>query len=230
MTDLASPPAARRIRSFVRRQGRLTASQRRALENLMPRYGLPTSPAPWDFVRLFGRDAPLTLEIGFGNGETLLALAQAHAEQDFIGIEVHRPGVGSLLNRLANANITNVRVVCNDAWEVLTGCVPDESLDNVLLYFPDPWPKKRHHKRRLVQPEFIALLASKLKRGGLFHTATDWTEYAEHMSTLLSGCMHFAVTPMDTTGPQIPARPRTKFEQRGIHLGHSVHELAYRRR
>jgi len=185
---------------------------------------------PWDFVRLFERDAPRTLEIGFGNGETLLALAQAHADQDFIGIEVHRPGVGYLLNRLANENLPNVRVICDDAREVLKRCVPDASLNSVLLYFPDPWPKKRHHKRRLVQAEFVALLACKLKSGGLFSAATDWPEYAEHISAVMSACGGFLpVTAQDTAAPLRPARPLTKFEQRGMRLGHLVYELAYRR-
>jgi tRNA (guanine-N7-)-methyltransferase len=214
----------------VRREGRLTAAQRRALENLLPRYGLHAAPVPWDFIGLFGRDAPRTLEIGFGNGETLLALAQAHADQDFIGIEVHRPGVGSLLNRLASKNLVNVRVVCDDALEVLTRCMPDASLDTVLLYFPDPWPKKRHHKRRLVQPEFVALLARKLKCGGLFRAATDWTEYAEQISALLSDSADFIGATTDNTEPQAPEWPRTKFEQRGVRLGHPIYGLAFRRR
>jgi len=208
----------------------MTPAQRRALETLLPRYGLHTASVPWDFVRLFERDAPRTLEIGFGNGETLLALAQAHADQDFIGIEVHRPGVGYLLNRLASENLTNVRVICDDALEVLTRCVPDASLDTLLLYFPDPWPKKRHHKRRLVQPEFVALLAYKLKNGGLFRAATDWTEYAEQMSALLSSSADFISTTTDGAVPQTLARPLTKFEQRGLRLGHPVFDLAFRRR
>ncbi|MGA9855727.1 MAG: tRNA (guanosine(46)-N7)-methyltransferase TrmB [Gammaproteobacteria bacterium] len=208
----------------------MTPAQRRALETLLPRYGLHTTPAPWDFLKLFGRDAPRTLEIGFGNGNTLLALAQAYADQDFIGIEVHRPGVGYLLNRLASENLANVRVICDDALEVLTRCVPDASLDTVLLYFPDPWPKKRHHKRRLMQPEFVALLACKLKSGGLFRAATDWTDYAEHMSALLSGSADFINATSDDAVPQTSVRPLTKFEQRGMHLGHPVCNLAFRRR
>lgn len=208
----------------------MTPAQRRALQTLLPRYGLHTASVPWDFARLFGRDAPRTLEIGFGNGETLLALAQAHADEDFIGIEVHRPGVGYLLKRLASENLPNVRVICDDALDVLTQCVPDASLDTVLLYFPDPWPKKRHHKRRLLQPEFVALLARKLKSGGLFSAATDWTEYAEQMSALLSCSVDFMTTKMDGAVPQAPVRPLTKFEQRGLHLGHPVFDLAFRRR
>ena len=208
----------------------MTPAQRRALETLLPQYGLHSAPVPWDFVSLFGRDAPRTLEIGFGNGENLLALAQAHADQDFIGIEVHRPGVGSLLKRLVSEHLTNVRVVCDDALEVLKRCVPDASLDSVLLYFPDPWPKKRHHKRRLVQPDFVALLACKLKHGGQFHSATDWSEYAEHISVVLSGCADFISSTTDVTVPHAPTRLLTKFERRGLHLGHPVLEMAFRRR
>jgi tRNA (guanine-N7-)-methyltransferase len=223
-------PEPRRIRSFVRREGRMTAAQRRALVTLLPQYGLQSVPVPWDFVRLFGRDAARTMEIGFGNGENLLAMAQTRADQDFIGIEVHRPGVGYLLKRLADEQLTNVRVICDDALDVLKRCVPDSSLDNVLLYFPDPWPKKRHHKRRLVQPEFVALLALKLKKGGLFRTATDWLEYAEHISNMVSGSAEFANTAADSSVPEARARLQTRFEQRGLNLGHRVFDLEFRRR
>ncbi len=207
----------------------MTPAQRRALETLLPRYGLHTAPAPWDFVRLFGRDARRTLEIGFGNGENLLTLAHTHQDEDFIGIEVHRPGVGYLLKRLADLQLTNVRMICADAPEVLRCCVPDSSLDCVLLYFPDPWPKKRHHKRRLVQPEFVALLAGKLRSGGLFRAATDWPEYAEQISAVLSGCADFMHTTAIGSMPAAQTRSLTKFEKRGLHLGHTVRELAFRR-
>ncbi|MDE2090698.1 MAG: tRNA (guanosine(46)-N7)-methyltransferase TrmB [Gammaproteobacteria bacterium] len=223
-------PERRRVRSFVRREGRLTPAQRRALETLLPRYGLQTTPPVWDLVKVFGRDAQRTLEIGFGNGENLLALARAHADQDFIGIEVHRPGVGYLLNRLASEDVANMRVICDDAQEVLKRCMPDASLDRVLLYFPDPWPKKRHHKRRLVQPEFVTLLAAKLKAGGLFHAATDWPEYAQHMTEVLSAAPEFSrITAVDAA-MQGQTRSLTRFERRGIHLGHTVRELAFKRR
>lgn len=207
----------------------MTPAQRRALETLLPQYGLHSAPVPWDFVRLFGRDAPRTLEIGFGNGENLLALAQSHADQDFIGIEVHRPGVGYLLKRLANEQLSNVRVICDDALDVLKRCVPDASLDSVLLYFPDPWPKKRHHKRRLVQPEFVTLLALKLKKGGLFRAATDWPEYAAQILNMLSSSVDFIHAPADDCVTKQSARLLTRFEQRGLHLGHKVLNLAFRR-
>ncbi len=222
--------APRRIRSFVRREGRLTPAQHRALETLLPRYGLQASPLPWNFTQLFGRKAPVILEIGFGNGENLLAMAQAHPHQDFIGIEVHRPGVGHLLNQLEAAQLHNVRVICEDAREVLNHQVMDDSLDSVLLYFPDPWPKKRHHKRRLVQPEFVALLARKLKSGGMFRTATDWPDYAEHISALLSASADFTAVTATGAASQPPQRLPTRFERRGLYLGHRVTELAFRRR
>ncbi|MGH8307642.1 MAG: tRNA (guanosine(46)-N7)-methyltransferase TrmB [Gammaproteobacteria bacterium] len=223
-------PLSRGIRSFVLRQGRLTAAQARALTELLPRYGLDISQAPLDFQQIFGRDARCTLEIGFGDGENLLALARAHPDEDFLGIEVHSPGVGRLLMALETEKITNVRVVCADAVEVLSRCVPDSSLDTVLLYFPDPWPKKRHHKRRLVQPEFAALIARKLKSGGQLHLATDWLDYAEHMLAVLSACPDFTPTAEADCVSQSPARPPTKFERRGTKLGHPVTDLVFVRR
>ena len=214
----------------MRREGRLTKAQRRALECLLPDYGLENEPAPWNFSKIFGRDARRVLEIGFGNGDNLLALAQAHPEQDFIGIEVHRPGVGYLLNRLAAAGVGNVRLICEDAREVLERCMPDCSLDLVLLYFPDPWPKKRHHKRRLVQTDFVALLARKLKGGGLFRVATDWPDYARHIAKLLHENAEFAAVPLESPDPGALGRSLTRFEQRGLRLGHDVSELCFRRR
>ncbi|HET7921513.1 MAG TPA: tRNA (guanosine(46)-N7)-methyltransferase TrmB [Gammaproteobacteria bacterium] len=224
-------PHPRRIRSFVRREGRLTPAQARALDALLPRYGLNIENGVFDFPQLFGRDAPRTLEIGFGNGDTLAELAQRHPEQDFIGIEVHRPGVGRLLNAAAAAGLGNLRVVCADAVEVLSTCVPDASLDAVLLYFPDPWPKKRHHKRRIVQPEFAELVARKLVRGGHFRLATDWPEYAEHMLAVLSACP--ALENRAGAAGHVPRpaeRPLTRFERRGLMRGHPVRDLAFVRR
>ncbi|MDE2234316.1 MAG: tRNA (guanosine(46)-N7)-methyltransferase TrmB [Gammaproteobacteria bacterium] len=220
----------RKIRSFVRREGRLTNAQRRALQSLLPSFGLETVSTPWNFCKIFGREAPRVLEIGFGNGENLLALAQAHPEQDFIGIEVHRPGVGHLLNRLAAAQVSNVRLACEDAREVLERCVPDCSLDAILLYFPDPWPKKRHHKRRLVQADFVGLLARKLKGGGVFRVATDWPDYAQHIARLMSARPEFMAKPPTDSDPDTVGRSPTRFERRGLHLGHKVSELCYRRR
>lgn len=223
------PPRA--IRSFVLRQSRITVAQQRALRTLLPKYGLNPEPGWFDFPAIFGRDAPHTLEIGFGNGEVLLALARAHPERDFLGIEVHRPGVGRLLLSLDAQQLTNVRVVCADAREVLARCVPDASLQAVLLYFPDPWPKKRHHKRRLIQPEFVALAARKLSSGGQLQLATDWPDYAAHMLAVLSASPDL-VNSMTGGGyaPRPPARPLTKFEHRGLQLGHPVLDLVFVRR
>lgn len=227
-------PAAgpqRTIRSFVLRQGRITRGQRAAFTKLMPRYGLNPAHGPFDFISLFGREARRTLEIGFGNGEALVALAHAHPEEDFLGVEVHRPGVGRLLLALDTEKLTNVRVVCADAVEVLQRCVPDASLDAVLLFFPDPWPKKRHHKRRLVQKEFIALLAQKLKSGGRLQLATDWPDYAAQMLAVLDSSPAFSNCAADGGYARRPAqRPPTKFERRGVALGHAVHDLVFVRR
>ncbi len=222
-------PFTRKIRSFVRREGRMTDAQQRALQQLWPRFGVESN-ARIDLHGLFGRDAPVTLEIGFGNGETLLAMAQASPESDFIGIEVHRPGVGRLLQALDRQDVSNVRVMCDDAVEILQNCIPDHSLQRVLLFFPDPWHKKRHHKRRIVQPGFVELLARKLQHGGLLHMATDWENYAEHMLETVgasrafrncAGAGHYAEKP--------DYRPTTKFERRGRRLGHGVRDLLFAR-
>ncbi len=223
--NLSSSPR-RPIRSFVRREGRMTPAQRRALEELWPRYGLDASDAPFDFTRIFGRRAPIVLEIGFGDGEALAATATAHPENDYLGIEVHRPGVGALLRRLAEQNLANVRVVVADAKEVLTARIPDGSLAAVHLFFPDPWPKQRHHKRRLVQPDFAALLARKLAPGGYFHVATDWQDYAGHVAAVLA---HTPGMIADMTRADAFTRPPTRFERRGHRLGHAVRDLVYRR-
>ena len=169
---LASKPI-RSIRSFVRRESRITSAQRRALKDLWPRYGVEAGDAPLEFTRLFGREAPVILEIGFGNGESLASSAAAHPETNYLGIEVHRPGAGSLLRRLATEELDNVRVMLGDAKDILADRIPVASLSAVQLFFPDPWPKKRHHKRRLVQPDFAALVTSRLKPGGDWHLATD---------------------------------------------------------
>ncbi|HKS94197.1 MAG TPA: tRNA (guanosine(46)-N7)-methyltransferase TrmB, partial [Gammaproteobacteria bacterium] len=227
-------PAAgpqRTIRSFVLRQGRITRGQRTAFIRLMPRYGLDPAHGAFDFTSSFSRAARRTLEIGFGNGEMLLALARAQPGEDFIGIEVHRPGIGRLLLALDAEQLANVRVVCADAVEVLQRCVPDASLDAVLLFFPDPWPKKRHHKRRLVQAEFIALLAQKLKSGGRLQLATDWPDYAAQMLAVLNNSPAFSNCAADGGYAPRPAqRPPTKFERRGVALGHPVRDLAFVRR
>lgn len=227
---MPEPKPHRSIQSFVRREGRLTPGQQQALDALLPRYGITFAATPLDLDALFDRRAPRTLEIGCGNGETLATLAGTHPEHDFIGVEVYRPGVGRLLRRVKEENLSNVRVSLHDAVQVLREQIPDATLDAVLLYFPDPWPKKRHHKRRIVQADFCALVARKLKTGGRFQLATDWAHYAEHMLEVLSACPYFANTaPGDGYVPRPPERPHTKFEQRGERLGHTVADLVFTR-
>lgn len=224
-------PSDRRIRSFVRREGRITPSQKMALEQLWPRYGIEAGREPLDWLQIFGRDAPRVLEIGFGNGESVLAQALAHPEQDYIGIEVHRPGVGRLLAMLGDNDVHNARILCTDAVEVLGQQIPPGSLDCVELYFADPWPKTRHHKRRIVQTAFADLVARALKPGGRWLLATDWAPYAEHMALVLNAHPEFAN--LATGGDYVPRPPErllTRFEQRGLKLGHAVFDLAYRRR
>jgi len=217
-------PIHRPIRSFVRRAGRLTPAQERALERLWPVYGIEFSDAELDFVGIFGRRAPLALEIGFGNGELLAAMAAARPDADFVGIEVHEPGVGHCLLELEKRTLTNVLLIRHDAIEVLTRQVPDAALNQVMLFFPDPWPKKRHHKRRIVQPEFVALLARKIVSGGTFHVATDWMNYAEHIEVTVDVSPEF-----EAVGDGEIERPETKFELRGKRLGHAIWEQLYRR-
>jgi tRNA (guanine-N7-)-methyltransferase len=221
----------RPIRSFVMRAGRMTSGQTRALEELWPRFGVDYSPAPLSLPSLFGRDAPRTLEIGFGNGEHLARLAAAHPERDYLGIEVHRPGVGHLLMLAGAQQLTNIRVSDHDAVEVLREQIATDSLDEVLVLFPDPWHKKRHHKRRLIQPPFVALLASRLKPGGVLRLATDWEEYALQMLEVLRGASPLLAN-LSTTGDWMPRpeeRAPTRFEKRGARLGHGVWDLAFRR-
>jgi len=220
----------RTIRSFIRRLGRLTPSQQRALDELFPRFGIDSGTGQIDFDALFGRNAPRILEIGFGNGDSLAAIAQAQPENDYLGIEVHTPGVGHLLLKIEELGLSNVRVMCDDAVEVLTRRIAPESLDAVYLFFADPWPKKRHHKRRIVQAEFVQLLRSRLKPGGCFHMATDWQNYAEHMLEVMRAAEGFRNT--SASGDYVPRpdyRPLTKFEQRGQRLGHGVWDLIFER-
>jgi tRNA (guanine-N7-)-methyltransferase len=219
----------RPIRSFVMRAGRMTSGQARALEDLWPRYGVDFSPAALDLDALFGRRAPRTLEIGFGNGEHLAALAASHPERDYFGIEVHRPGVGHLLMLASTNNLANIRASTHDAVEVLGEQIGTAALDEVLVLFPDPWHKKRHHKRRLIQPPFIELVASRLATGGVLRLATDWEEYALQMLEVMRGNPRF--TNLSPTGDWMPTPPRapTRFERRGARLGHGVWDLAFRR-
>ncbi len=225
--NMSHPP--REIRSFVRREGRITPGQKRALQQLWPRYGLEPGQRI-DPVAIFGRRAPLTLEIGFGNGESLASMAAREPGTDFIGIEVHRPGVGHLLQALDRQALNNVRVFNEDAMKVLRDSLPDGCLDRLLLYFPDPWHKKRHHKRRIVQPAFVELVASKLKPGGILHMATDWENYAGHMLEVMNRSAEFRNCAAGGQYSEKPDyRPVTKFERRGRKLGHGVWDLLFKK-
>jgi tRNA (guanine-N7-)-methyltransferase len=237
MSDSEHP---RSIRSFVTRAGRITPAQQRALDELWPKYGLDPDPgdashrsgsaAPLDLAALFGRDAPRSLEIGFGNGENLAALAAAHPERDFLGVEVHRPGIGRLLRALEEQRLGNVRVLCQDAALVLRARIAPGSLGEILMLFPDPWPKKRHHKRRLVQPEFVASAVSALGMGGILRLATDWQPYALEKLATLSAARGLAnLAPDGGFVPRPEERRPTRFELRGTRLGHEVWDLAFRR-
>ncbi len=221
------PLPARPIRSFVRREGRMTPAQKRALAELFPHFGIEPD-GRLDLDRVFGRVAPRTLEIGFGNGATLATLATASPRSDFLGIEVHRPGVGRLLLELEKHQLTNVRVICADAVEILAHNLAPASFERILLLFPDPWPKHRHHKRRILQPAFIELVADHLKPGGTFHLATDWEDYARQMLAELDACARFRnAAGKGEFSPQPDYRPATRFEQRGQRLGHGVWDLVY---
>lgn len=219
----------RPIRSFVLRQGRFSPGQQRAFEALMPRLGIAYRGAPLDFAAIFGRDAPRILEIGFGMGETTARIAAENPGNDYLGVEVHSPGVGALLKRLDEQALTNVRVIQHDAVEVARDMIPEGSLAGIHVFFPDPWPKKRHHKRRLLQPGFVSLLASRLAPGGYFHVATDWQEYAEHILAVL--CAEPLLANRHEGFAERPAsRPRTKFETRGERLGHGSWDIVFGRR
>jgi len=213
----------RTIRSFVRRTGRLTASQAKALNELWPEYGLEYEAAPLRFGTVFGRIAPTVLEIGFGNGETLVQHAAASPENDYLGIEVHEPGVGHCLLFAKSAAINNLRLIMHDAIDVLKEQIPPASLTRINLYFPDPWPKKRHHKRRIVQHDFLALIHSRLQNGGTLNIATDWANYAEHIDETLAESSLFECTKrLEHDGEQPFKRPQTKFERRGLKKGHRI--------
>lgn len=219
----------RPIRSYVLRQGRISSAQQRALDELTAKHALAFAPQPIDARAVFGRKAPLVLEIGSGMGETTAEIARARPETDFIAIEVHGPGVGSLLKRIEADGLANLRVIRHDAVDVLEHMIADGSLAGMHLFFPDPWPKKRHHKRRLVQPAFAALAARKLAPGGYLHAATDWPDYAAQMLAVLSA-EPLLVNTAAGYAPRPEYRPLTKFERRGLGLGHPVHDLVFRRR
>ena len=220
----------RTIRSFVRRAGRITPSQERALNELWPDYGVEYAESLIDFDTLFKRTAPVVLEIGFGNGESLVELAATSPDLDFLGIEVHEPGVGHCLLKAEEAGIRNLKVIAHDAIEVLKNQVPAGSLARVNLYFPDPWPKKRHHKRRIVQPEFVNLIADRLADGGTLNVATDWANYAEHIDEILFQSDRFTCTERrDHEGDQPFERPQTKFERRGLRKGHGISDRCFKK-
>ena len=224
----SSPPRA--VRSFVTRSGRITSAQERALRELWPKYGADLAAAPLDLDQLFGRRARRVAEIGFGNGDHLLALAAARPAEDFLGIEVHRPGVGRLLLQLEERALANVRVICHDAVEVLGRYLGGPCLDEILILFPDPWPKKRHHKRRLLQPAFVSLLAERLKGGGALRLATDWEPYAAEMLATLSAEPRLRnAAPEGGFVPRPGERSPTRFERRGERLGHRVWDLEFSR-
>jgi tRNA (guanine-N7-)-methyltransferase len=229
-SDSGSPSPRRGIRSFVIRAGRATVAQQRALEELWPTYGIEET-GTLDLDRVFGRTAPRMLEIGFGAGEALLAFAQANPHIDCLGIEVHRPGVGHLMLGAHAASLSNVRVLDRDAVEVLRDQLAPGSIDFVHIFFPDPWHKKRHHKRRLIQPPFVALLAQVIAPNGVLRLATDWQHYAEQMREVIDACEDFINVAGDAGFmPRAQLRPLTRFERRGHRLGHGVWDLEYRRR
>lgn len=230
MTDSNTAPVRREIKSYVMRAGRMTQGQQRGLDDGWPKFGRELADGPVDAEALFGRRAPLTFEIGFGMGQSLLAMAKAAPEQDFIGVEVHSPGVGALLHGLLTEGLDNVRVYSCDALDVLKHCIAENSLDRVLLYFPDPWHKSRHHKRRIVRPEFAELVRTRLKPGGVLHMATDWEPYTEHMLEVMNVAPGYHNLSPNQTWVERPAdRPITKFEQRGERLGHGVWDLMFRK-
>jgi len=234
-TEIDAPPlpahrfSSRSIRSFVLRQGRMSPAQQRYLDTMMPKIGIPYQMAPLDLTAAFGRTAPKILEIGFGMGETTAKIAADHPETDYLGIEVHTPGVGALCKLISECGLTNLRIIQHDAVEVLRDMIPDDSLAGVHVFFPDPWRKARHYKRRLIQPDFVALVATKLSPGGYLHCATDWENYAEWMLEILSASV------LENTEDGFAPRPAhrqqqpTKFEHRGLRLGYGVWDVIFRR-
>lgn len=216
----------RPIRSFVRREGRITPAQRRAIKDLWPQYGISPAQSAVTSQHLFGRDTPFIVEIGFGMGHALLDSAIAHPNVSFLGIEVYRPGVGALLLNIEKHQLNNIKLISDDAIDVLENTLSNSSIDCLQLFFPDPWPKKRHHKRRIAQPSFVSLVRDKLKPGGILHMVTDWEDYAEHMQALMSSETGWEVgSPDDLLIP----RPKTKYEQRGERLGHAIWEGIYKK-
>jgi len=222
---LAHPNFNRKIRSFVRRESRMSKRQQHAYETYMPTYGITVDGPPIDVDALFGRPGITVLEVGFGMGDSLIEMARTHPDVNYIGIEVHRPGVGSVLASINEHNISNIRLFRADAVEILQNKLLGQCLDKIQLFFPDPWHKKRHHKRRLIQAPFVQLLASRLKPQGVLHIATDWQDYAEHIKTVITQSTAFRTA----DDKIVPARPMTKFENRGLRLGHNVWDLLFQR-
>lgn len=216
------------IRSFVRRRGHISDAQRRHFEETLPKWGIGYGKTQLDAAQTFGRSAPLWLEIGFGMGETTAKIARAHPDVNYLGVEVFSAGVGALLKRIEEEEIKNIRIISHDVVEVLRDMIPDGSLQRVMIYFPDPWPKARHHKRRLIQPAFVNALVAKLATGGILHCATDWEHYAQQMLEVLSAEPALRNT-VDGFAPRPDTRPLTKFENRGLRLGHGVWDLLFER-
>ncbi len=218
----------RPIRSFVKREGRMTHGQQLAIDTLWSKHGIDYQPTLLDFSLTFHHHRPVILEIGFGNGESLITMAENHPGLNYIGIEVHRPGVGHLLNRIDELNLSNIKIINHDAVDVLQHCIPDESLTGVNIFFPDPWPKKRHNKRRIIQPKFVELLTRKIKSSGRLHLATDWQPYALHMMTVMNELPQFINhAGFNCFAPRPAWRPLTKFEQRGLNKSHQVFDLLF---
>ena len=226
----AKDPHRRTVRSYVLRAGRVTEGQKRALEDLWPVYGVKHDKNRLNMETLFGNARAVVMEIGFGNGDATWQMAKARPDQNYLGVEVHQPGVGSLMLKLEEDGLDNVRIASEDAVELLQKWVPDESLDGICIYFPDPWPKKRHHKRRIIQAPFVALMATKLKNGSLLHLATDWEPYAEFMLEVMQAAPDFENLSLSGRFcPKPDWRPPTKYEKRGERLGHKVADLVFRR-
>jgi len=226
--NIPAHPIRRPIRSYVLRQGRISQAQQRAYDSLLARFSIPFQPSQIDPVLYFERSAPIVLEIGFGMGESTAQIAQSRPDLDFIGVEVHTPGVGSLLKQIEDKGLSNVRVIQHDAVEVLQHMIGVNTLAGVHIFFPDPWPKLRHHKRRLIQPDFVRLIASRLQPGAYLHAATDWEQYAEHILATLAQEPQLQNT-ADAYAPRPDYRPLTKFEQRGLKLGHGVWDIVFRK-
>lgn len=226
-----TPRPRRTVRSFVKRTGRLTPAQQRAMQELWPRYGVELSDKPLNLNEIFGRDADKVVEVGFGNGDSLVRMAAENPHFDFLGIEVHEPGIGHCLLQAAREGVENLRLINHDAVEIFAHHLPPASLSRVNLLFPDPWPKKRHHKRRILQPSFLGLLASALRKGGEVYIATDWRNYAEHVDEIMNSSDDFdVVARREHAGDEPLDRPMTKFEARGLRKGHRIWDWCYRRK